>query len=193
MRIRPQRAIHVRADLSAAEFALTVMEQTNNGELFYLRLDSDAIVRVFSRIRRTENDCWEWHGQITKKGYGFYRLRRMNLFMHRLMYAWAVGPIPRGYKITIDHLCRNRRCCNPVHLELVPCRENHLRGLQSGKTMNPNSLANLTSTRNKQKTLCKRGHLLSGDNLSITSGGARQCIACRKVRKEKLAPPLMLA
>lgn len=152
-------------------------------QLFAPRLNSARIAQVFSRISRTESDCWEWKGRTMYKGYGLYHFDGDNVFVHRLLFAWAVGPIPRGYKTTIDHLCRNRRCCNPVHLELVPSGENNRRGKQQGFTMNPNSLANLVSTRNREKTECKRGHALIGDNLHVTKRGARQCRACLRTNK----------
>jgi hypothetical protein len=86
------------------------------------------------------------------------------------MYRHYIGEIPRG--MTLDHICRNRDCCNPAHLEPVTVKENILRG---------DSL----SARNARKTHCHRGHPLAGDNLSLPPSGGRKCKACGRERKRK--------
>lgn len=71
----------------------------------------------------TDSGCVEWVGQITGGGYGRYR----GWMAHRIAYEADVGPIPAG--LDIDHLCRNRRCINPAHLEPVTRKENLRRGV----------------------------------------------------------------
>src|SRR5207245_6492477 len=66
--------------------------------------------------------CWPWRGTIQSKGYGHLNGR----LVHRIVYELVHGPIPAG--LTIDHLCRNRRCANPSHLEAVTMKENYDRG-----------------------------------------------------------------
>ena len=69
--------------------------------------------------------CWEWVGAITPNGYGQMGYKRKKYSPHRFAYQLFSGPIPQGKEI--DHLCRNRRCCNPNHLEAVTRRENIMR------------------------------------------------------------------
>ncbi len=65
-------------------------------------------------------------------GYGRCQWRRKTWKTHRLVFTWLVGPIPP--EMQLDHLCRNRRCCNPTHLELVTGTENTRRGRRTRLT-----------------------------------------------------------
>lgn len=81
-------------------------------------------------LRRVVDDggCWNWPGARTRKGYGQIRLAEgRTSYTHRESYMAFVGPIPEG--LEIDHLCRNRGCFNPDHLEPVTPGENARRGL----------------------------------------------------------------
>lgn len=77
----------------------------------------------------TETGCWEWQGTIGH-GYGTIKLEGRTVLAHRLMYELHVGPIPPR-PACIDHLCRNRRCCNPAHLEIVTLAENSRRATRN--------------------------------------------------------------
>lgn len=109
--------------------------------------------------------CWEWRGHHDS-GYGVLRLGAGHIGAHRLSYELYIGPIPPD--LHIDHLCRNRGCCNPWHLEPVTPGENILRG-------------ETPAARNKAKTHCLRGHLLEGGNLYINKNNGRCCRACAKM------------
>src|SRR3990167_6510962 len=81
-------------------------------------------------LRLAENmlvgdDCWEWQGAQNGAGYGQAWDGSRNRAAHRVMYEQLVGPVPIGFEL--DHLCRNKACCNPKHLEVVTHQENILR------------------------------------------------------------------
>jgi hypothetical protein len=112
--------------------------------------------------------CWNWRGNLNNKGYGYLNSHGKHYLAHRISYELFVGEIPEG--LTIDHLCRNRRCVNPSHLEPVTLRENILRG------------ENFTAYQARQ-THCKRGHPLFGSNLYISLQGNRRCRTCDKMHQ----------
>lgn len=108
--------------------------------------------------------CWEWMASRTHEGYGRVRWQRRNANAHRVVYELLVAPIPNG--LTIDHLCRNRWCVNPAHLEPVPLRENIARGRGVG-------------VLNAAKTHCKHGHEFTPENTyTNVKDGKRHCREC---------------
>lgn len=111
--------------------------------------------------------CWEWRASIDRKGYGVQTFRGRTFLAHRVAYFIRHGPIPLG--LTIDHLCRNRRCVNPRHLEPVTVRENTLRG------------AAVTAI-NARKVACVAGHPFTEGNTYLRRDGARTCRTCSAVR-----------
>jgi HNH endonuclease len=114
--------------------------------------------------------CWPWLGYIDENGYGRFSLDGKAVRVHQASYILFVGPIPAGKEP--DHTCRHRWCANPSHLEAVTHRVNVLRG--TGAT-----------ARNARKERCIKGHLLSGDNISV-GGHGRVCITCRRSRGRNL-------
>ena len=135
-------------------------------KLFSLPNISQAdLDRFWSKVEKTET-CWNWLGWKTNVGYGQFKINYKNVLSHRFSYIICKGEIIG--ELYIDHLCRNRGCCNPEHMELVTHRENTMRGY------NPASL-------NSKKTHCVRGHLLSGDNLYLSpKSKQRTCYECRR-------------
>lgn len=115
--------------------------------------------------------CLTWGLQLTSAGYGSLTINGANVYAHRFAYERFVGPIPDGHEI--DHLCRNRACCNPAHLEAVTRRINQLRGL------GPVGL-------NAAKTHCVNGHEFTEANTYIrkdTTHPTRMCRACHRERQ----------
>lgn len=128
-----------------------------------------------------DGDCWRWSQYRDRDGYG--RFGRGHL-AHREAYKALVGPIPQG--LTLDHLCRNRDCVNPAHLEPVTIGENLLRG-ESFQGVNA------------RKTHCINGHPFDETNTRVatdfrTGRPTRECRTCtnrrtaesRKRRLEKM-------
>lgn len=111
-------------------------------------------------------DCIVWHGNICKhSGYGKVTSSGKTRSAHIVEWEKINGPKPPN--LVLDHLCRNRACVNPGHLDLVTQRVNTLRGV------GPIAM-------NAKKTHCKHGHELSGENLLYTCRGCRRCKACKK-------------
>lgn len=114
-----------------------------------------------------DGECIVWTAAKSRLGYGHMGVDGRTREVHRVAYEAFVGPVPEG--LTLDHLCRNRACVNPDHLEPVPHRENVLRG--EGPT-----------AVNARKTHCKRGHELSPENVYINAtSGSRQCRPCARL------------
>ena len=137
---------------------------------------SDAqAARFWKRVAKTDS-CWNWLGSLTRSGYGHvgvgktwgddpYRRRMLVRLAHRIAYELTKGPIPTG--LTLDHLCRNRRCVNPEHLEPVTMGENMRRGISP-------------AAQHAKATHCIRGHPFSGRNLAQWASG-RHCKTCRRI------------
>lgn len=116
-------------------------------------------------IVKTES-CWVWRGKLTKDGYGRYYRNNEAKYAHRHSYETYKGSIPNG--LVIDHLCRNRACVNPNHLEAVTNKTNIARGDMG-----------LRGAHNKQKTHCKWGHEFDAANTYLDPRGKRGCKKCR--------------
>ena len=78
-----------------------------------------------------ETGCWNFTGSLQRSGYGALGVDLKTVYAHRYAYERLVGEIPSG--LVVDHLCRNRACFNPEHLEVVTQRENVLRGERAGQ------------------------------------------------------------
>lgn len=121
--------------------------------------------RLWDKINKTSG-CWVWTGAgLTSRGYGLFWKDGKVQSAHRVVYELLVGEIPEG--LTLDHLCRNRACVNPQHLEPVTQKVNTLRG---------ESL----SAKYAQRTHCKNGHEYTTENTSLQYGW-RRCNECNRI------------
>lgn len=114
--------------------------------------------------------CWVWTAALTSRGYGCVGMNGRRYLSHRATYMLLVGPIPAG--LELDHLCRNKVCCNPGHLEPVTSKTNSERSEPATKLR------------------CIQGHPLAGPNLTIKSKSngltQRECRMCMMLRKQRL-------
>ena len=118
----------------------------------------------------TESGCWLWISATDKDGYGVIGVKGKQKRAHRLSYELYIGKIPDG--LCIDHKCRVRCCVNPSHLEAVTNGENIRRG-NTGKH---------SSSFQRNKTHCVRGHEFTKENTFLRNDKYRICIACGKIR-----------
>jgi hypothetical protein len=68
------------------------------------------------------DDCWNWIGQLSNSGYGKIKMNNKTYSSHRLIYEFTFGMISDG--LQINHICNNRKCCNPTHLQLGNQQDN---------------------------------------------------------------------
>lgn len=132
-----------------------------------------VVDRFWTRVAKQESGCWLWTGGKARGGYGKFRFANRTGLAHRFSYEQFIGPIPSGMQL--DHLCRNRACCNPTHLEPVTGRENLLRG-------------DTFQARNAAKTRCPAGHEYTPNNTYRYPDGRRRCIACRRASDNRDGP-----
>jgi hypothetical protein len=133
-----------------------------------LHIEGPPYKRFWARVLIADG-CWEWGGPRSDTGYGKFSIsQRLHAKAHRWAWEWMNGPVPDG--LSLDHLCRNRGCVNPWHMEPVTHAENVRRG-RSGRF-------------HGDKTHCPQGHAYDEANTYIVKvTGARQCRTCRNSRK----------
>lgn len=125
--------------------------------------------QIYPRLRFGDG-CWTWTGYRDAKGYGVVRIGGRggkNFKVHRWVYCFVNGPMPEG--LVTDHLCRNRACCNPRHLQAVSPWLNAHRGVGQGAI-------------NAAKLECPRGHPYTQENTRITYG-RRRCRTCQRLAR----------
>ena len=116
-----------------------------------------------ARYAKQEGDCIVWTRCCIPSGYGSITINYKRRSTHVVAWEIRYGPIPRG--LQVDHLCRNRKCINTNHMELVTLKENVLRGV------------GITAV-NARKTHCAHGHEFSFMNTSVDRHGYRHCRTC---------------
>ena len=139
-------------------------------DLFEIRQQRLSPYPSFADFIDASGDCWQWTG-AKADGYGRLRHNGRTVRAHRFIWENLVGVIPEGFDL--DHLCRNRACVNPDHLEPVTRQENLRRGFNA----------------RSNKTHCPQGHEYVGDNIMWRKDGGRGCWACSRandLRRKRL-------
>lgn len=117
--------------------------------------------------------CWLWTGKVSTNGYGRIEASDVRTAAHRYFYIALIGDPPAG--LDLDHLCRNRSCVNPYHLEPVTRSVNLRRGVG----------ADVTRARTARITHCPSGHPYDEANTYFRPGTKkRDCLTCRRVRSD---------
>lgn len=129
-----------------------------------------ALIKRLSEKMLIGDGRWEWQGFRDYDGYG--QAAGENTYegckpAHRVVYEMMVGPIPEG--LQLDHLCRNRACVKPSHVEPVSGAENIRRGQSP-------------AAKNARKTHCLRGHFYDEVNTYVSPDGRRSCRTCHRER-----------
>lgn len=137
--------------------------------------DDTAYPRWARRVNLdAPNGCWEWTGPVDHGGYGKFSVGHTYRGAHRWSWEYYRGPIPAGK--VIDHLCRNRRCVNPEHLEPVTQRENLRRG-------------RIDRGHPDFDTHCPKGHPHTPANTRVTvtkrDGITKYCAVCANERNRE--------
>lgn len=141
----------------------------------YPRTRVPVVDRVLARVTVHPLGCWEYTGTLNPGGYGQITPSSAgsSYLTHRIVYEDWFGKIPDG--LVLDHLCANRRCCNPAHLEPVTQTENVRRSYRDGRH---------SGCARRDQTHCKHGHEFSPEN-TYTYGGKRKCRTCHRALQQR--------
>lgn len=135
-------------------------------------MTADLFNKVVSRFTMGDG-CWEWTGARNYKGYGHFTFReagrKTGRSGHRLVWEHFVAPLTPGMEL--DHLCKNRGCVRPSHLEEVTPTENKRRSS--------------AYDAKRAQTHCLRGHEFTAENTYIRKNGTRCCRECKREQRRE--------
>lgn len=150
-----------------------VEEKSRAGRQLAVQIPIDMldVARFYEKIHIDKSsECWNWKGKPSSDGYGRMGIDYKVYLAHRVSYVLKYGEPPPH--MVIDHVCRNRICINPDHLEVVSLEENIRRGVGPERMRE-------SSDAKAQRTHCKNGHPFSGYNLSLNDR-QRLCKTCHR-------------
>ena len=173
-------------------FQITLLSEIENVDGLTWHLHPVLPARFMRKVRMLPTGCWEWTGWIASNPhypehkYGCVKYRtaqgiRRSTSAHRFAYIVVNGSIPD--ELDVDHLCRNKLCVNPSHLEAVTHKENiaripnENRGFRREAWLNPYEF--------RTRPTCVRGHLFTPENTYIPADGRKRCRACSKLRQRE--------
>lgn len=125
----------------------------------------EVLARFHSKYAKLSDGCWHWDAAKDKRGYGQFCIRYKRFVAHRFAYEVLVGPIPNG--LVLDHLCCNKSCVNPDHLEPVTVQVN-------------SSRAGLKQRVGSRQSHCPLGHAMTVPNTIYHRNGRSTCRQCTK-------------
>lgn len=142
----------------------------------WMKINEKLINRFMKYVKKTEN-CWEWIGVKNLQGYGRFCICYKGIYAqinaHRISYMIFKDSISK--EMTVHHLCRNKSCVNPEHLELMTEKENR-------------ELSGCWSAKNRRKTHCIYGHPFNNENtyyyILKNKTRSRSCRICRRRNKK---------
>lgn len=127
------------------------------------------VSRFWAKVDKSEA-CWLWTASVGNHGYGQMGARGTVMLAHRISYLLAHGSIPDGF--TVDHICHNKRCVNPAHLEAVTLEENVKRAWAAGRY-------------GHSPDVCAHGHPRTPDNWRRKADGSHYCRVCHRDRQRR--------
>lgn len=137
----------------------------------YEALDQSVLDRFWVKVdRKDDESCWNWKATKSRCGYGIFMYRKRPRKAHRFSYYIRHGWLDP--ELVIDHLCRNRACVNPSHLEQVTHRNNIIRGVS-------------IVAKHAHQTHCKQGHFLDPETTKRNPKGWRICALCNKENRDR--------
>jgi hypothetical protein len=118
-------------------------------------------------------DCWIWPGTKNGSGYGVIRVKEKMDYIHRVIWAATGRDLPgRKSGLCLDHICGERACMRPAHLQLVTLGQNVLRG-------------SAPTAVNARKKVCHRGHPLRSTKRGERT--RRYCLVCLVINRDRRA------